>query len=77
MCTGLEGTHACTHTHTHTLTQHAHTTNTHTHTFTLIHMCNLQEDIELLEDERKLLEYVNDVDHDIEGIPVHSEEVCG
>ena len=43
----------------------------------LIHMCNLQEDIELLEDERKLLEYVNDVDHDIEGIPVHSEEVCG
>ena len=29
---------------------------------------NLQEDMELLDEERKLLEYVNDVDHDIEGI---------
>ena len=65
------------HTHTHTHTTRTHNEHTHMHTFTLIHMCNLQEDIELLEDERKLLEYVNDVDHDIEGIPVHSEEVCG
>ena len=47
--------HAPTHTQITTHTKHI-----------LAH--NLQEDMELLDEERKLLEYVNDVDHDIEGI---------
>ena len=46
---------------------HIHTT-THTNVTKYILANNLQEDMELLDEERKLLEYVNDVDHDIEGI---------
>ena len=52
------------HPHTHT---HTHTT-THTNVTKYILANNLQEDMELLDEERKLLEYVNDVDHDIEGV---------